>query len=645
MSVVLSPVFGAAAQLFDDIGQPLAAGKIFTYLAGTTTNAAVYTSSLGNIAHSNPIILDAAGRVPTGEIWLTDNISYKFVVTDANNALIGTYDNIAGVTAATTAANVSYTPPFTNSVTTTVQAKLGQTMSIKDFGAVCDGVTNDTLAVQTAIATISANRITLIIPAATKIAANLTFSANTQLLFQNGGRFIGTSGLEVITLQRAPVANIQQIFQNCDPYVTTGMTVFPEWFGAVKDGSTSDLAAFQAAIRCLRNVGGIIQLQSGFYAIADELAIGFDDITIQGAGNNASWIKVTGTNKNGVKINGVGGAPIRNIMLRDFSIILATPATALCFGLNLYFCVFPIVERMQVHDFLVGVRMEGATNSQITKVGSTYTGSTNNFWGFHVFGGASGGASANASSILRDCYVSGVAGLTGQIGFNVTGSYMSDVQFDTCETALTNYGYSLGYTSAPNFNVDIIIRNPIVDRYSVQGILVFDLPSNGILQIIGGYTNPDTTGAAAQNMYFQNCVGAINVVGHQFMALTNTATTEGLFATGSSGLTISDNVFSMLNKGVRLNSTGYSVISGNVFRGGNPSSFSKMVEIVGGARVMVNNNSFNGATEGVTIDATSDGCGIVGNTANVATIATRFTNNGTNPIGGANGSSGLNSGF
>jgi hypothetical protein len=97
MSVNISPFFGVAGQLFDDNGNPLAGGKIFSYLAGTNTNAATYTTSAGNIAHSNPIILDGAGRVPSGEIWLTNGVSYKFIVRDSANNLIGTYDNITGI--------------------------------------------------------------------------------------------------------------------------------------------------------------------------------------------------------------------------------------------------------------------------------------------------------------------------------------------------------------------------------------------------------------------------------------------------------------------------------------------------------------------------------------------------------------------
>lgn len=97
MTVSLSPFYGVAGQLFNDNGDPLAGGTINTYLAGTTTNAATYTTSAGNIAHSNPIVLDGAGRVPSGEIWLSVGVSYKFVVKDSAGNLIGTFDNVQGI--------------------------------------------------------------------------------------------------------------------------------------------------------------------------------------------------------------------------------------------------------------------------------------------------------------------------------------------------------------------------------------------------------------------------------------------------------------------------------------------------------------------------------------------------------------------
>lgn len=149
MAVNLSPVGGAAQQFFDNSGNVLTGGKIFTYAAGTSTPLASYTSSSGATPHANPIILDAAGRVPGGEIWITNGVAYKFILQDANNVLLGTYDNITVSFA--DAFDIPYTPPFTGSVTTNVGDKLAQFLSIQDFGGVGDASTDDTAAVLAAI--------------------------------------------------------------------------------------------------------------------------------------------------------------------------------------------------------------------------------------------------------------------------------------------------------------------------------------------------------------------------------------------------------------------------------------------------------------------------------------------------------------
>jgi hypothetical protein len=227
MSVTPSPIGGFAAQFFDNNGVILSGGKIFTYAAGTTTPQASYTSASGVTPHSNPIILDSAGRVPGGEIWLTDGLVYKFVIETATGILLGTYDNITGVnsnfvnytiqeevitatagqtvfnlstitytpgtnsltvyidgvnqyvgdsyietdsntvtftsgvhvggevkfttaiqttTSAINASAVAYDPPFVGAVSTNVQDKLAQYVSVTDFGAVGDGVADDTAA-------------------------------------------------------------------------------------------------------------------------------------------------------------------------------------------------------------------------------------------------------------------------------------------------------------------------------------------------------------------------------------------------------------------------------------------------------------------------------------------------------------------
>jgi hypothetical protein len=93
-AVSLSIFGGVGAQFFDNNGVPLSGGKIYTYEAGTTTPLATYTSSSGSTAHTNPIILNSAGRVPSGgEIWIQLRL-YKFTLETSTGVLIATYDNV-----------------------------------------------------------------------------------------------------------------------------------------------------------------------------------------------------------------------------------------------------------------------------------------------------------------------------------------------------------------------------------------------------------------------------------------------------------------------------------------------------------------------------------------------------------------------
>jgi Domain of unknown function (DUF4183) len=103
-NVNLSAFGGVGWQFFDNNGVPLAGGLIYTYEAGTTTPQATYTTSAGTVAHTNPIVLNSAGRVPGGEIWLL-YASYKFVLQTSAAVLIATYDNITSDAGLITIAN------------------------------------------------------------------------------------------------------------------------------------------------------------------------------------------------------------------------------------------------------------------------------------------------------------------------------------------------------------------------------------------------------------------------------------------------------------------------------------------------------------------------------------------------------------
>jgi len=96
MTVYLSAFAGAGAQFFTDDNEVLAGGKIYTYAAGTTTPLATYTSSTGTQVNGNPIILDSGGRLPE-DMWLSQGLTYRFVLRDSCDVQVGAYDNIPGI--------------------------------------------------------------------------------------------------------------------------------------------------------------------------------------------------------------------------------------------------------------------------------------------------------------------------------------------------------------------------------------------------------------------------------------------------------------------------------------------------------------------------------------------------------------------
>ena len=112
------------AQFFDNDGNPLANGKLYTYAAGTSTPKATYTTAAGDIANTNPVILDDAGRA---KIFLLG--SYKFVLTDSNDAVIddGTTDNVSAFTTTADAADAFFQSFSGNSTQTafTLSENLG----------------------------------------------------------------------------------------------------------------------------------------------------------------------------------------------------------------------------------------------------------------------------------------------------------------------------------------------------------------------------------------------------------------------------------------------------------------------------------------------------------------------------------------
>ena len=263
-SYTLSPVWGAGAQLFDNSGNVLTGGKIYTYEAGTTTPAVTYTNPLGNVFNSNPIIANASGRLDN-EIWLPVSGAYKFVLKDTNDVLIATYDNIPSIPQ----------PPIVNDASS-ISYEQGYTVTAGAF-------------------TVGVNY--LITNVGTTNFVAIGASANVVgVLFTATGAGSGTGTAKY---SRTVQTKLQESISVLD-------------FGAIGDGTTDDTTAIQAAATAA--VGKALYFPAGTYALTGAITL-LSHTHIYGDGIGISTVKAIGSNA----FNLFNGINITNILFSDLS--------------------------------------------------------------------------------------------------------------------------------------------------------------------------------------------------------------------------------------------------------------------------------------------------------------------------------------
>lgn len=173
---------------YDDDGTPLDNGAIYIgavdqnpraapvqvfYDAARTLPAAQPIRTLGG----RPAYQGAPARLYIAETAYSIEVQNRFgtpVTGPANDDSLDAED-------------IVFTPAGTGAVPRTVQAKLRDTVSVRDFGAVGDGVANDTAAIQAAINATPSGATLLVNPGNYRLTAELTIPRPMRLMATAGG--------------------------------------------------------------------------------------------------------------------------------------------------------------------------------------------------------------------------------------------------------------------------------------------------------------------------------------------------------------------------------------------------------------------------------------------------------------------------
>lgn len=122
MPAVLSP--SAKQQFFTNAGEPAAGYRLYIFAANTSTPAVTFTDRAASVENQFPIILDARGEAI---IYLTPGVVYDYVLKTEDDALVWTREDVFA------------------------DADSSARITLKGFGAVGDGVADDSAATQRAL--------------------------------------------------------------------------------------------------------------------------------------------------------------------------------------------------------------------------------------------------------------------------------------------------------------------------------------------------------------------------------------------------------------------------------------------------------------------------------------------------------------
>jgi hypothetical protein len=235
------------------------------FIGDGVTVAFVLSASPSTILATNIFI---NGVYQEKDSYTLSGNTITFTVAPPLSSSIEILTNETGVINGGNANDISYTLTAAGATLQSVQTKLEQYVSVKDFGAVGDGVTNDTAAVQAAIDSGEP----IVFPAGSYACGPLTQSTNSQRFYADGFVNIQKNANGVLFTSTGNYVQFEGI-----QFIGTGFT--GDNVNLTGNHPTlTNCASFGTPGRALKATGAHVQIfgTCGIYATTDATASGFD---------------------------------------------------------------------------------------------------------------------------------------------------------------------------------------------------------------------------------------------------------------------------------------------------------------------------------------------------------------------------------
>lgn len=592
MAVNLSALGGAGWQFFDSNGSPLSGGKLYTYAAGTTTPAATYTSSSGATPHANPIILDSAGRVAS-EIWLDEATDYKFALTTSADAPVWTKDDIYGIAGASS--GLIYNEGDAGAVNRTVEARLQDYVSVKDFGAVGDDSTDDTAAFAAAAATGKC----VIIPEGTYRVGGVLF--NDRVIFSGNAKIRRISGS--LAFAGGIEAPVEQIFLGAVgiSQVDVNKDLTPEgwvdWFGYDADAIETCLAIFAVVRLGPRDyfTDRTVILDQNYREVIGSAgsAEGLDGTRIVLTGSAVATDPVV---QLGTLNTSTVSACARRLNVRYINTIrdgVVTPPVSgrredAVPGWEIAGWYESRLEDCFDYNSGTAYKVYGTVGCTIARCGcvrpnpGTVTGDPDFFTAF-VVGGYSasfGFIGANASITITDCGCAGAVNTgAARVGVYLYG-YIGDSWIEKFENSQMEHGVYVDGADSGGTTVtslvahrDVRVNNCVLDNLTDAGITIRNINDGGSIQVNGNYV---AIGDAGKGIDIEDSTGEISIINGDLVGADNLAS-FGLWFINSKRIYCDGVIVSNFYRGLQLDHITTSYLRPVLTRHSNPSSAAEAV--------------------------------------------------------------------